>query len=161
MKNEMTFIEIIKVLQKRIYFFLTIFFTGIILISLFFTFRFPPESVSTRIYSEDFRDIFKMVSNVKGFLFPAEFRRLIQPVIELNDEDGRVYKIQIKDTLLKEKINNIVININDLIISRKFPKGEKQIREKFHEDLKDFFNKFEEQVFLLFLYNTRVEKINL
>lgn len=102
-----------------------------------------------------------MVSNVKGFLFPAEFRRLIQPVIELNDENGRVYKIQIKDTLLKEKINNIVININDLIISRKFPKGEKQIREKFHEDLKDFFNKFEEQVFLLFLYNTRVEKINL
>ncbi|MCK5221966.1 MAG: hypothetical protein KAR14_10330 [Candidatus Aminicenantes bacterium] len=161
MKTELTFIEIIKILKKRIYFFLTVFITGIILISLFFTFRFPPESVSTRIYSEDFRDIFKMISNEKGFLFPAEFKRLIQPVIELIDQEGKLYKIQIKDTLLKENINTIILRINDLIISRKFPKGEKQVREKFFEDLKDFFKKFEEQVFLLFLYNTRIEKINL
>ncbi len=161
MNQELSSVYIIKVLKRRIILFASILITGIIISALFFVFKYPPKYASVMIYSEDFGDVFKMVNDKSEFLSNNEFNRLIDPVIKGNRKQNKKYKIQIKDTLVKEKVNNSILRILDLIVTRKFPKNEENLKGKFVADLEDFFTNLEKKLFSWFLYKQKITKINI
>ncbi len=159
--KELIFADLIKIIKKRIILLSTILISGIILITLFFTFKYPPEALSSRIFSDDLGNIFSIINSKNKFLSPDDITNLIDPIIQLNNEKNKGYKISVKNTFKKGHIHNSVIGVLDLNISRKFAKYDEKSKVKFIRDIEDFFRKFEHQLFLWFVYREKMEKLKI
>ncbi len=159
--KELIFADLIKITKKRAILLSTVLISGIILITLFFTFKYPPEALSSRIFSDDLGNIFSIINSKNSFLSPDDINKLIDPIIQLNIEKKKKYKISVKNTFKKGKIHNSVVGVLDLNISRKFAKYDEKSKVKFTRDIEDFFRKFEHQLFLWFVYREKIEKLKI
>ncbi|MEN8154331.1 MAG: hypothetical protein ABFR75_09940 [Acidobacteriota bacterium] len=161
LEKDVLFSDFFSILRKRKIVFFSVLITGIIFVIFFFKFIYPPQILSSRIFSGDLGNVFSLINNSNDFLSYNDIHKLIDPIIQLNNKEKQKYQILVKNTFKKEKIHNSLVNILDLEIRRTFSKSHEGSEGGFSRDMKDFFRKFEYQLFQWFIYRGKIEKLKI